>query len=86
MHTIYVLKSGLDGNLYIGCTSDMQRRIIQHESGKVLSTKYRRPLSIVYRELFTDKYEAYKMERFYKTAVGKRILKKKIYHQSCGIV
>jgi putative endonuclease len=78
MHTVYILKSNKDGNLYIGCTSDVQKRLKQHDSGKVVSTKSRRPFQLIFTEQFKDKYEAFKTERFYKTAKGKRILKDKI--------
>ena len=32
---------------------------------------------MVFKEKFTDKYEAFKKERYYKTAKGKRELRKK---------
>lgn len=35
------------------------------------------PLELIYQEAYTDKYEAFRMEWFYKTAKGKRLLKKK---------
>ena len=35
-------------------------------------------MELIYKEEYQDKYEAFKMERFYKTAKGKRILKSKI--------
>lgn len=78
MHTVYVLQSGKDKNLYIGCTSDLRKRLREHSEGKVRSTKYRQPWELKYKEEFVDKYEAYFTERFYKTAKGKRELKKKI--------
>lgn len=78
MNSVYVLKSQKDGNLYIGCTSNIQKRLLMHEQGKVFSTKNRLPVELIYHETYDDKYEAFKMERFYKTAKGKRILKNKI--------
>jgi len=78
MHTVYVLKSGKDNNLYIGCTSNLEKRLILHSSGKVFATKSRLPVNLVYSEIFEDKYEAFFTERFYKTAKGKKELLKKI--------
>ena len=43
MHIVYVLKSEKDGNPYIGCTSDINKRIEYHSNGKVFFTKHRRP-------------------------------------------
>lgn len=75
---IYVLKSLKDSNLYIGCTSDLEKRLKYHNSGNVKSTKNRRPLKLIYKEFYKNKYEAYKKERYYKNAKGKRELKKKL--------
>ncbi len=84
MHTIYILQSEADGNLYIGCTSHLEARVKEHNHGYVPSTKHRRPLKLIYYEQYEDKFEAYRKERYYKSAVGKRELKKKMYHS--GIV
>lgn len=51
---------------------------MEHNSGKVKSTKARRPFKLVYSEGYDDKYEAFYQERFYKTAKGKREIKNKI--------
>ena len=42
--------------MYIGSTSDLQKRLAMHNSGKIYSTKFRKPLSLIY-------YEAYKAEK-----------------------
>ena len=78
MYYVYVLKSEKDKNLYIGCTSDIKERIEYHNAGKVFSTKSRRPFVLIFKEEFQDKYEAFKKERYYKSAKGKRELKSKI--------
>ncbi|MSU73634.1 GIY-YIG nuclease family protein [Candidatus Kaiserbacteria bacterium] len=83
MHFVYVLQSGKDGNLYIGCTGNVDLRLKQHEKGQVRATKGRRPLRLVYKEEYSDKYEAFRKERFYKTPKGKKELREKIH---CGIV
>jgi putative endonuclease len=56
MFYVYILKSKIDGDLYIGSTNDLKNRLILHNSGKVFSTRLRRPLEPVY-------YEAYKSEK-----------------------
>ncbi len=71
---IYVLKSKRDGNLYIGMTSELERRVRSHNSGKVRSTKARRPLKLIYFEEYHDKTEARKREIFLKTGRGRRFL------------
>lgn len=84
MHTVYVLKSLLDNNLYIGCTSNFTKRLDYHNKGKVKSTKNRRPLVFVYKENYDSIYEAFRVERYYKTAKGKRELKSKLALSSNG--
>ena len=84
MHTVYVLKSLKDNNLYTGCTSDLGNRISEHNKGQNRSTKNRRPFELIFKEEYIDKYEAFKKEKYYKTATGKKELKLKINH--CRVV
>ena len=83
MQCIYVLRSAKDRNLYIGCTKDVDKRLKQHSNGQVRATKGRRPFTLIYIERYSDAYEAFRQERFYKSAKGKKVLKEKIY---CRIV
>ena len=78
---VYVLQSRKDGNLYIGCTGDIERRLVQHYEGKVRATKSRLPVELIYKEEYSDIYEAFRKERFYKTPKGKKELKRKIHCQ-----
>lgn len=55
MFYVYILRSRKDDKLYIGSTNDLRRRFIEHNSGKVFTTKSRIPFELVY-------YEAYKAE------------------------
>ncbi len=84
MHIVYVLKSLKDNNLYIGCTSNFDKRLDYHNTGKVDSTKNRRPFILVYKEEYDSIYEAFRAEKFYKTAMGKRKLKEKLALSSNG--
>ncbi|HLD27899.1 MAG TPA: GIY-YIG nuclease family protein [Patescibacteria group bacterium] len=87
LYYIYVLLSLKDNNLYIGCTSNLDKRLKYHNQGRVKSTQNRRPFKLVYFEEYTDKYLAFKTERSYKTAKGKRILKSKIKNNTySGVV
>lgn len=56
MYYVYIIKSKIDGNLYFGSTKDLKKRFAEHNSGKVFSTKHRKPFELVY-------YEAYKAEK-----------------------
>ena len=68
MHYLYILKSLKDCKLYIGYTNSIINRIKMHNDGKVTSTKSRRPLVVVYCEIYRTEKEArereYKLKQF----------------------
>jgi putative endonuclease len=66
MYYVYVLKSLKDGNLYIGQTSDLNKRLRCHNSGRVKSTKRRAPFKLIYVDEFSTRGEAMKREKFLK--------------------
>ena len=73
----YILKSLKDGGYYYGHTKDLDNRLQKHNTGKVRSTKSRRPFLLHYHEIFETKSEAYLQEQFFKSAEGKAYLKDK---------
>ena len=75
---LYVLKSLKDDKLYIGTTENLIRRIKEHQSGKVTSTKSRLPLKLIYYEAYTDENKCSKQELFYKSGIGREALKHKV--------
>lgn len=75
---IYILKSLKDNKLYIGKTSNLKRRLKEHQEGKVTSTKGRIPLQLVYFEAYLDKTKCHKQELFYKSGIGRDTLRHKI--------
>lgn len=66
MFYVYILKSRKDGNLYIGFTSDLRKRLEEHNSGKTKSTSYRTPLDLVYYEAYKSRDDAEKREKMLK--------------------
>jgi len=58
MYYVYVLKSKKDDKLYIGSTTDLKKRFQEHNSGKVESTKPRRPFVLVYYEAYGAEEDA----------------------------
>lgn len=48
MYYSYILKSLKDWRYYYGQAKDLEKRLIRHNSGKVRSTKSRRPFEIHY--------------------------------------
>ncbi len=74
MFTVYILRSQKDNNRYIGFTDNLDRRISEHNSGRVISTKNRRPLNLIYTEQFENKVDAMKREKFFKSHQGRNFL------------
>ena len=73
---VYILVSEKDGRYYYGYTSDLVKRLKYHNSGKVKSTKGRRPLRLIYSEELLRKGDALKREKFFKSIDGYNWLKK----------
>ena len=60
---LYMLRCS-DGTLYTGITTDVERRLAEHNSGKGAKyTRSRRPVEVVYREPCPDKSAALRRER-----------------------
>ncbi len=78
MHYVYVLKSEIDKQFYVGYTKDLKLRFEQHKKGQVESTKDRRPLKLVYYEACLNREDATKREKYLKTYHGKMYLKKRL--------
>ena len=74
MYYVYVLKSLLDGNLYVGYTTDLRGRFQDHRNGRVPSTKPRRPLELVFYEAHKSMADAKRREKYLKTSKGKSSL------------
>ncbi|MCR9102446.1 MAG: GIY-YIG nuclease family protein, partial [bacterium] len=58
MHYFYVLYSLKDNRLYKGSTSNLLRRVEQHNAGATRSTKHRRPFILLYFEEYADQLTA----------------------------
>ena len=74
MYYTYVLHRSKDGEWYTGASSDLKARLKEHEQGKVRSTRFQRPLRLVYYEACLEAEDAYRRERYLKTGKGKRYL------------
>lgn len=75
MNFVYVLKSEKDNKRYIGLTNNLDRRLTEHNLGKVKSTKLRLPFKLVYLEEFESRSEVALREKFFKTGIGREFLK-----------
>jgi len=83
---IYVLESLKDGKRYVGYTKDLSSRIEAHDKGRVRSTKYRRPLKLIYFEGCMVREDALKREKYLKTFYGGMFIKKRLNSYFTGQV
>ena len=74
MFTVYILLSEKDKQRYVGFTDNIERRLLEHDSSKVKSTKNRGPLKLIYSEEFENKSDAMKREKYFKTHPGRNFL------------
>jgi len=78
MYYVYVLRSQKDRMLYTGYTSNLVKRIKEHNGGKVKSTKNRLPFKLIYFEGSLNHNDALHREKYLKTTYGKRYLKNRL--------
>jgi len=65
MYYFYILQCA-DNKRYYGYTKDLKRRLKEHQTGRNISTKRRRPLKVVYYEIFNSKDSAKIREKQFK--------------------
>lgn len=78
MYIVYVIHSQFDKKFYTGFTSDVTKRLEEHNSGKVISTHKRIPFVLVYYECCLNQADAIHREKYLKTTYGKRYIKQRI--------
>jgi putative endonuclease len=71
---VYVLRSLKNKSYYIGYASDVNKRLEQHNSGLVKSSKYKRPFEIIYKETYKSATEARKREALLKQKKSRKYI------------
>jgi putative endonuclease len=68
MFYVYVLYNKEFNRFYVGMTNNLNRRISEHNSGKMKATKAFIPWIVVHYETFESRIEARSREKFLKSA------------------
>ncbi|MAZ40994.1 endonuclease [bacterium] len=78
MYCVYLIKSLRENWVYVGSTGNLDKRVTQHNKGKVTSTKFRTPYKLIYFEEYPTAKEAREREKELKLSRSKKedILKK----------
>ena len=74
-YCVYVLFSQKDHLLYVGYTSNLEKRLEYHQQGKTKSTANRGPLILIFCEFYLFKQDALKRESYFKKTAGKKALR-----------
>ena len=78
MFYTYVLQSEKNKEIYIGFTSDLKNRLLEHNQGLNFSTKRYMPWKLIYYEACLEESDARRREKYLKTTQGGRLLKRRI--------
>lgn len=76
MHYVYVIQSLKNKSLYIGYSTDIKRRILEHNCKKNLSTKAYIPWKLIFYECYIEEKDAIRREKYLKTNQGSRLIKR----------
>lgn len=78
MYKVYILQSEINSKYYTGYSSNIEKRIEQHNQGQNISTKSGIPWKIIYTESYPNKKDAWLRERQIKSYKGGEAFKKLI--------
>jgi putative endonuclease len=77
MFYTYVLE-GVGGELYVGYTTDLKKRLQEHNQKLNSSTKRYGPWKLIYYEASLERLDSKRREGYLKTTQGKRLLKRRL--------
>ena len=78
MYYVYILKSSVNKDLYIGFSRDLKRRLEDHNGRKVRSTKGYAPWELIYYEAYKSVKDATRREKQLKNHQQKNTLRDQI--------
>ncbi len=70
MFYIYILSSQQKNRLYIGKTSNLKKRVKEHNAGQNVSTKAYMPRELIFYEAYIKQTDASRREKYLKTTQG----------------
>ena len=81
MFYTYVLRC-CDGDLYVGSTLDLRKRLAQHRASQVRATAHRLPVTLEYYEACRSELKARLREKQLKRGFGRAYLKRRLQDKS----
>ena len=77
---VYFLKLK-NGDIYVGSTNDLRRRVSTHNTGGVKSTRLQRPAKLEAYVAVADEKRARALERYFKSVSGKAFSFKRLVNR-----
>ena len=71
MFHVYVLKSQKTGRRYVGSCENLETRVTRHNLGHSKATRHGLPWTLVHSEVFSNRADATRRERYYKSGRGR---------------
>lgn len=78
MFYIYLLQS--KSRIYVGVTSDLKRRVNEHNAGQNVSTKAYLPWELIFYEAYNNRVDAKRRESYLKTTQGRQAIRRMLTH------
>lgn len=78
MHHVYFLESEDTRKHYIGYTTDLKRRLTEHNDHRNISTSKESRWKLIYCETYINKMDALGRGKFLKSGSGWKFLKKQL--------
>jgi putative endonuclease len=78
MVIVYAIWSERFNRIYVGMSQDIDKRLKEHNTGMTQSTKPFRPWKIIFTERFENWEKGRVAEKYYKSGIGKQLLKKMV--------
>jgi len=75
MFSVYAISSEARNYIYVGLTSNLDKRIEFHNKGYERTTAPYRPFKLIYVEQHEDRPSARLREKYFKSGVGKAFLR-----------
>jgi len=76
MYYVYILRSLKDESRYIRVTTDLKRRMREHNLGNANYTSTKRPFKLIWYCAFSGKQIAFDFEQYLKSSSGYAFTKK----------
>ena len=78
MHYVYLMESSR-GNRYVGFTTDLRQRLLDHNEGRLRNTARYRPWRLITYLGFTSKKQALAFEHYLKSGSGHAFARKRLW-------